>query len=148
MKLQFVRRIFKASTAVRFHPPQRSRMHLCKNTNGSCQKTLLSKKHRLKFIAPSRELAIVRAGHLSSRLSRLLVAARRHAVASYDMTDIATHLSTEQNIPARVPQIEKQSVYIRHAIATTLIVVGGSITICWIASLCWALGQLVKFILS
>ena len=64
------------------------------------------------------------------------------------MTDVATHIPTEQNIQVRVAQIEKQSRYIRHAIAMTLILMGGSITIGWVACLCWTVGQLMQLMLS
>ena len=58
------------------------------------------------------------------------------------MTDFATELTVDQNNPVLVEQIEERSSSFRYLIAMALILLGGIVTIAWIAFLGWNAGRL------
>lgn len=57
------------------------------------------------------------------------------------MTEVATYLTANQGKPNPVVQIEKQSGYVRYLVAMALILIGGIVTVVWIAFLGWAAGK-------
>jgi uncharacterized protein (DUF697 family) len=60
------------------------------------------------------------------------------------MTDVATKLTAERHTAIGAGRIEQQSGSVRYLCAVALIVLGGIITVAWIAFIGWAVGALFR----